>query len=177
MSGSGGQGLGKGGEILAEAAILQGLNVVQSQSYGARARGGFSQSEIIISDSEILFPLVEHPDILVTLTGEAYKRNRPLLAPGGIVIYDLDAVKPEAGQNGHYGFHILKTAGELCHNRGVVLIALGIITALYKPVEPENVRTVISKSFSGDILQDNHLCFEKGLQMAGQIIISRQAAV
>lgn len=166
LSGSGGQGLGKGGKILAEAAILQGLNAVQSQSYGARARGGFSQSEVLISNGEILFPLVEHPDILVALTGEAYNLNRSLLATDGVVVYDSDAVKPEAGQKGHYGFRMAQVASELCHGRGVVLVALGIIAALFKPVEPENIRTVINQNFSGNILHDNHLCFEKGLQMA-----------
>ncbi|RJQ24886.1 MAG: hypothetical protein C4589_12075 [Peptococcaceae bacterium] len=165
LSGSGGQGLGKGGNILAEAAILQGLNAVQSQSYGARARGGFSQSEVLIGSGEILFPLVEHPDILVALTGEAYNLNRPLLAPDGVVVYDPDAVKPEAGQKGHYGFRMLQVADELCHGRGVVLVALGIIAALFKPVEPENIRTVINQNFSGAVLQDNCLCFDRGLHL------------
>lgn len=39
LSGSGGQGLILAGIILAEAAINQGLNAIQSQSYGPEARG------------------------------------------------------------------------------------------------------------------------------------------
>ena len=42
LSGFGGQGLITGGIILAEAAILDGNNAVQSQSYGPEARGGAS---------------------------------------------------------------------------------------------------------------------------------------
>lgn len=56
LSGSGGQGLLLCGIILAEAAILEGLNAVQTQSYGPEARGGASKSEVIISQSEIFLP-------------------------------------------------------------------------------------------------------------------------
>jgi len=49
LTGSGGQGLILGGIILAEAAILDGKNAIQSQSYGPEARGGASKAEVIIS--------------------------------------------------------------------------------------------------------------------------------
>jgi 2-oxoglutarate ferredoxin oxidoreductase subunit gamma len=52
LSGSGGQGLILAGLILAEAAaIYEGKNAVQTQSYGPEARGGASKSEVIISNS------------------------------------------------------------------------------------------------------------------------------
>ena len=53
LSGSGGQGLILAGIILAEAAINQGLNAIQSQSYGPEARGGASKAEVIIGVEEI----------------------------------------------------------------------------------------------------------------------------
>jgi 2-oxoglutarate ferredoxin oxidoreductase subunit gamma len=40
LAGTGGQGLILSGILLAEAAILEGKNVVQTQSYGTRAAGG-----------------------------------------------------------------------------------------------------------------------------------------
>ena len=49
LAGNGGQGLITAGIILAEAAILDNKNVVQSQSYGPEARGGASRAEIIIA--------------------------------------------------------------------------------------------------------------------------------
>jgi 2-oxoglutarate ferredoxin oxidoreductase subunit gamma len=49
LSGSGGQGLLLAGIILAEGAINDGKNAVQTQSYGPEARGGASKSEVIIS--------------------------------------------------------------------------------------------------------------------------------
>ena len=69
LSGSGGQGLILAGIILAEAAgIYDGLEVVQTQSYGPEARGGASRSEVIISEEEIDYPKVIKSDILLALT-------------------------------------------------------------------------------------------------------------
>ncbi len=48
LAGSGGQGLVLSGIMLAEAAILEGKNVVQTVSYGIASRGGFSMAGVII---------------------------------------------------------------------------------------------------------------------------------
>ena len=68
LSGSGGQGLILAGIILAEAALHDGKNVVQSQSYGPEARGGASKAEVIISDDVINYPKVNKSVMLVSLT-------------------------------------------------------------------------------------------------------------
>jgi 2-oxoglutarate ferredoxin oxidoreductase subunit gamma len=76
LSGAGGQGLIVAGAILAEAAgVHEAREVVQSQSYGIQARGGASQSTVIISDGPINFPEVLTPDILLCLSQEAYARG------------------------------------------------------------------------------------------------------
>lgn len=54
ISGSGGQGVVSLAILLAECAVLfEGLEAVQSQSYGPEARGGATRSDVIIADSEI----------------------------------------------------------------------------------------------------------------------------
>ena len=42
FAGSGGQGVILASVILAEAAVISGINAVQSQAYGPEARGGVS---------------------------------------------------------------------------------------------------------------------------------------
>jgi len=74
LSGSGGQGLILAGVILAEAALLDGKQAVQSQSYGPEARGGSSKAEVIISDDEIDFMKVQKCDMLLCLTQAAYDK-------------------------------------------------------------------------------------------------------
>lgn len=69
--GSGGQGIITAAIVIAEAAANCGLNATQTQAYGPEARGSLCSSETIISSGAILFPKIEHPDILVLLTQEA----------------------------------------------------------------------------------------------------------
>jgi len=96
FSGSGGQGIITAAIILAEAAVLyERLNAVQSQSYGPEARGGSSRSDVIIADTDIRFPKVIQPNILVCLTQKAYNEFSNLIRPGGLLLTDSHYVKHE----------------------------------------------------------------------------------
>lgn len=94
LSGSGGQGLILAGVILAEAAaIYEGKNAVQTQSYGPEARGGASKSEVIISDSEILYPKTSRLDYLLALNQVSCDKYARDLKDDGLLIVDQDAVE------------------------------------------------------------------------------------
>lgn len=88
LSGSGGQGLILAGIVLAEGAILSGLNSVQTQSYGPEARGGASKAEVIISDKDINFPKVREADILLCLTQKSFNEYSKTIKDKGIIIID-----------------------------------------------------------------------------------------
>ena len=80
LAGSGGQGVILATVILAEAAVLSGLEAAQSQSYGPEARGGSCKAEVIISDERIGFTKVLKPSFLMALTQKAletYGHNLP----------------------------------------------------------------------------------------------------
>ena len=96
LAGEGGQGMILAGIILAEAAaIYDGKQVTQTQSYGPEARGGASRSEVVISDGEIDHPEVLVPDVVVALSQEAYKKFAASVRPGGFLIVDAEKVKCE----------------------------------------------------------------------------------
>ncbi|RPI82687.1 MAG: 2-oxoacid:ferredoxin oxidoreductase subunit gamma [Chloroflexi bacterium] len=93
LAGEGGQGMILAGVILAEAAaIYDGLNAVQTQSYGPEARGGASKAEVIISQDEIDYPEVISADVLVALSQEACDKYAGNLKKDGLLIVDLDKV-------------------------------------------------------------------------------------
>jgi 2-oxoglutarate ferredoxin oxidoreductase subunit gamma len=71
IGGSGGQGVVLAAQISGKAAVLDGKNALQTQAYGAEARGSLTKSEVIISDGKISFPAVRKCDILVTLNQES----------------------------------------------------------------------------------------------------------
>jgi 2-oxoglutarate ferredoxin oxidoreductase subunit gamma len=88
LSGSGGQGVILAAIILADAAIEEGLNAIQTQSYGPEARGGSSKAEVIISNDEIKFPKVTNCDILLCLTQNSYDKYVASLGKDGILVVD-----------------------------------------------------------------------------------------
>lgn len=92
LSGSGGQGLITAGIILAEAAIAEGKEAVQSQSYGPEARGGASKAEVIIADKFIYHPKVVTPGVVLAMTQQAADKYANDLAEDGLLIIDTDLV-------------------------------------------------------------------------------------
>jgi 2-oxoglutarate ferredoxin oxidoreductase subunit gamma len=93
ISGLGGQGVVLAGQILGKAAAYNGKNVVQTQSYGAEARGSVAKSEVIISDDKIGFPTIRRCDILVAMNQEALDRHMKDLKEDGVLIVDSTYVK------------------------------------------------------------------------------------
>ncbi|MGD9822741.1 2-oxoacid:acceptor oxidoreductase family protein [Desulfobacter sp.] len=92
---SGGQGVITTAIILARSAtIFEGKNVIQSQSYGAAARGGATRADILISEGNLYYPKVEEADVLVALMQEGYNKYANLIRPGGLMIVDPRYVKP-----------------------------------------------------------------------------------
>ena len=93
LAGEGGQGMILAGIILAEAAaIYDGKQATQTQSYGPEARGGASRSEVVISDDEIDHPEVLSADVVLALSQEAYKKFAKTVREGGLVVVDEDRV-------------------------------------------------------------------------------------
>ena len=92
LSGTGGQGIISGGIILAEAAVIDGKEVVQTQSYGPEARGGASKAEVIISDVPVKYPKVITPQYLLLLSQKAADLYADKVAENGIILVDISNV-------------------------------------------------------------------------------------
>ena len=93
LAGEGGQGMILAGIVLAEAAaIYDGKNAIQTQSYGPEARGGASKAEVIISEGEIDYPKVISADALVVMSQEACDKYAAALKKSGLLIVDEDKV-------------------------------------------------------------------------------------
>lgn len=100
IGGSGGQGVLLAGKILAEAAMYDGKNVVQSRSYGAEARGGATRSDVIIADEEIDYPLVIKADFLIAMSQQAFNQYINIVKENGIIIIDENLVKENKEKKG-----------------------------------------------------------------------------
>ncbi len=133
LSGTGGQGILLAGIILAEGAIGAGYNAVQSQSYGPEARGGASKAEVIISSSDIDYPKVTAPDVILALTQEAYDKYAADITAEGMLVLD-DAIEVSGSDQCQvFKLPIIATArGELGRVIVANMVALGAIIELTK---------------------------------------------
>jgi len=168
FSGSGGQGVITAAIILAEAAVLhEGLNAVQSQSYGPEARGGATRSDVIISDSNINYPKVIQPNVLVCLTQEAYNKFYTIIRPGGMLITDSHYVTPhrqaDAVQKEIPIYDtVMKEIGKpIVFN----ICMLGALIALTEIVRPQSIGKVIEKRIPPDFLELNRQALERGIAL------------
>jgi len=93
ICGLGGQGVVLAGQIIGRAAVYDGNNAVQTQSYGAEARGSAAKSEVIISDGKIGYPEVRKCDVLVAMNQEALDKNIIDLKEDGVLLIDSTNVK------------------------------------------------------------------------------------
>ena len=71
VSGRGGQGIQFISMLLAKNAIHKGTFVTLIKSYGPEARGGASQSSIVIDDKPITNPVIKRADYLLAFSKEA----------------------------------------------------------------------------------------------------------
>jgi len=96
FSGTGGQGLVLASIILAEALMMDGFNIISGESHGIEARGGASSAEIIASKKEILDLSVTLPDILVSISQQAFDKYSKKIKKDTLVILDSSLVKNES---------------------------------------------------------------------------------
>jgi len=173
LSGAGGQGLILVGKILAEAAaIYEGKNATQSQSYGPEARGGASRSEVIISDEDIDYPKAVNLDLLLALTQESCDKYWNDLKDDGILLIDSEYVKniPE-GKFKVYGCEITKIASEKIGRTLVAnIVALGIIIHLTKIISNDAVEQAILARVPRGTEELNLKAFRIGLEEAKKVL-------
>lgn len=144
LGGSGGQGLILAGIILAEAAILDGKNSIQSQSYGPEARGGASKAEIIISNDIIVYPKVLKPDIFLALALPAYLCYNSDVKSDGIIILD-ESILPAKNDNKQIiRLPIINTAQSLFGKTFAAnVVSLGVIAELTKIVTKQSLEKAV----------------------------------
>lgn len=169
LSGSGGQGLILGGVILAEAAaIYDGKNATQSQSYGPEARGGSSKSEVIISKEEILFPKTENIDVLLCLTQQACDSYLCGLEEDRTLIIDSFYVKtiPAAYKN-VYAIPFTEIARKEFGTPMVVnIMAIGAISHITGSVSQEAMIKAVESRVPKGTEELNRKALLRGIELA-----------
>ena len=165
ISGLGGQGVVLAGQILGRAAIHDGKYVVQTQSYGAEARGSAAKSEVIISDKQIGFPKVRKCDILVAMSQSALDSYLRDLKENGVLLIDESIVKEVPPVKAR----VLKVPATRISERELKskifanVVMLGALAKKVKAVSEKAMEKGIMDSVSEETREENIKAFRQGM--------------
>jgi len=146
---------------------MDGKNVLQTQAYGAEARGSLTKSEVIISEDKIGFPAVRKSDILVTMSQEATNELVKDLRETGTLFVDSSSVirLPETKAK---VFHINATEiakKEFGDGLFANMIMLGALIRRSQLARTEAVECAIQDSSSQKNAETNLKAFREGLKL------------
>ncbi len=165
IGGSGGQGVVLMGIILATGANHDGRCVVQTESYGPEARGGYSRSDVIISDEPIDYPKLVRADLLVALSQEAANAYIDDLAKDGIFIYDSDNVTtPPFFTGASFGIPLTTLAKEETGRiQTMNVLALGAVVGITGVASVEAITQAVMEEVPAGTQELNGRALARGL--------------
>jgi len=167
FGGSGGQGVILMGVILATAATLDHRRVVQTESYGPEARGGYSRSDVIISNEAVDYPEVERADLLVAMSQPAATQYIGSLREEGIFIYDSESVtEPPLFRGTTFAVPFARMALEETGRKQTTnILALGAVATITGIVSADSLRKAVMGKVPPGTEELNSRALARGLAL------------
>ncbi len=167
FTGSGGQGIILASVILAEAAVIDGYNAVQSQAYGPEARGGQCKAEAILSRDEIWFTKVMSPAFLLCMTQASLDKYGPDIADGAIVMIDASLTVPDYLDPARVlSVPILQTAKDVVGKIMTAnIVAVGAVNAVLGLFSEDALRQSVCRHIPAGTEELNLRALEEGARL------------
>ena len=167
--GFGGQGIVLAGYITGNAAVTDGKNAIQNQSYGSESRGGHCKSDVIVADGEIFELELDEIDVLVAMSQSAHDMYIEQLQPGGTVIIDSDLVEPRKDQKGLLAIPFTDIAYK-AFNRKIMgnMVMLGFLVGATGVVSEKAMKKAIEANVPKGTEEMNIKAYRKGLKLGKQ---------
>ncbi|UCE52102.1 MAG: 2-oxoacid:acceptor oxidoreductase family protein [Desulfobacterales bacterium] len=150
FAGFGGQGIMLMGQILAQAAMQAGFEVVWIPSYGPEMRGGTAYCTVVISDRPIGSPIIRNPKHLVAMNRPSLEKFASTVKPGGVIFINSSIISIEAGREDVdvLKVPIIEIAKDLGNVRAANIIALAAFVARSKIVDFDLLRESVKEKFA-----------------------------
>ena len=151
FAGAGGQGALAIGQMIAKAAMEEGLEVTWLPSYGPEMRGGTANCTVVVSDRAISCPLINEADVLVVMNLPSLTKFQSMVVPGGKIFINSSLVPVTSDRKDCDVFEIPcnDIAHDLGNERASNIVMLSAILKETGIVKEETVREQIEKMFSG----------------------------
>jgi len=146
FAGFGGQGLLFTGQVLARAAIKDGLEVFWIPSYGPEMRGGTASCTVIIGDEPIGSPVVDQFDAAVVMNLPSLRKFGAMVARRGLLLMNTSLLgdeRPGRTDVDELRLPCTELAAQGGDDKLVSIAALGALVARTGWVTPESVHAAL----------------------------------
>jgi len=177
FAGFGGQGLLFAGQVLARAAIKDGLEVFWIPSYGPEMRGGTAACTVIVSDHQIGSPAPDQFDAAVAMNLPSLRKFGPRVAPGGLILVNTSLVTSQTSARADVDelrLPCTEVAAKGGDDKLVSIVALGALVGRVGWVSPESVRAAlreISAKKGPEIVEADLGVFAAGLEAGAPLAV------
>jgi 2-oxoisovalerate ferredoxin oxidoreductase beta subunit len=159
IAGFGGQGVMSAGVLLADCAIMEGLNSTWLPSYGPEMRGGTANASVIVSEETIGSPVVDYPNVLIAMNGPSLDNFEDKVPADGLILLNSSIVERKVKREDVRGYRI--PASDIAKDVGLLAAANVVILTAYlilsKTVDIETLKRVIPLSIKKKNLTDINL--------------------
>ena len=172
LIGTGGQGIVTVSIILANAAVSEGNNVVQSQNYGPEVRGGHSTAYVIASDNSILYPKIDSPNVMLVMSNTHYEKYLPEISDDGMLIMNGDAGDRALPDNVYF-----VPITDIAHDKvqrpiTANIVSLGVLVGITGMVSEKTALEAMKKAVPAKAVAINEKAFMLGVE-AGKAALIR----
>ncbi len=173
IAGFGGQGVMLIGNLLAYAAMNQGLYVTYLPVYGPEMRGGTAHCTVVISEEEIGSPLIKSPKSLILMNRPSVEKFQPRACDKATVVINSSLVDEKMADSKRLR-SVPVPAGEVADNIGNTrmanMVALGAYvqaTGIFPlSIVKKSLKDVISPRYA-KLIPKNAEALQAGADLAG----------
>ncbi len=133
------------------------------QSFGPEARGSACSTTLAVSDTEVLYPYIQNPDIFVVMSTEGWDKYGPELKDDGTLVFEKDLVHPDPKESQKaYGIPSTRIAESLGRSIVQNIVMLGFFAAASELVPREALRDAVQQSVPSGTEELNLRAFDAG---------------
>ncbi|MBR8462885.1 2-oxoacid:acceptor oxidoreductase family protein [Campylobacter sp. faydin G-24] len=176
--GVGGQGVILAGEILAAAKIEEGGYGVKASTYTSQVRGGPTKVDIILDESEILYPYANEGDIdfMLATAQKSYDLFKDGVKDGGVIVVEPNLVKPSEKDRQKWQIYEIPIITIAKDEVGNVItqsvVALGVAVQMSSCLDTEIVKRSMLSHVPPKVAEANAKAYELGLKYAKEALQS-----
>ena len=148
IAGFGGQGVMSAGVLLADCAAKEGLHSTWLPSYGPEMRGGTANASVILSSEPIGSPVINFPNVLITMNGPSLDTFEEKVKPGGLILINSSIINTKVTRKDVQVIYVPAT--EIAKQAGLIATANVVIITVYLlatgVLEIDTLRSIIPQS-------------------------------